>query len=135
MGEMEKSKVTLYHDGKPVDMATDAKVTLKAEERESDNIFTNPTSFSMSFKAEASEETMDFFRRMQDELATFEKAIDKRIEQLMDEHVGVDDTSNDTSKGDKAYEQLLALFGLGYKLGWNDRKKVDEHFRDRKVRP
>lgn len=132
MGEMEESKVMLYHDGKPVGMAKDAKVTMKVEGKECESIFTNPTSFNMSFKAEASEETMDFFRRMQAELETFEKAIDKRIEQLMDEHVGVDDTSNDTSKGNEFYKQLLALFGLGYKLGWNDRKKVDEHFREDK---
>ena len=76
---------------------------------------------SMSFKIEmkADEKTLDFFKRKQEELASFEKAIADRIEHLFNNHVAVSGAEKDA-----AYQQLLKLFSIGYQLGWNDYKSI-----------
>lgn len=70
---------------------------------------------TMSFSVEASEDTMSFFRRMADELKQKEDAINERIESLFSEFCQLGG-----EKADEAYEKVLQLFSLGYKLGWND---------------
>ena len=59
---------------------------------------------------------------MQEEHVEAEKAIHERIKQLLDEFVDIVDKTTDQ----KAYSQVLKIFGIGYQLGWNDRKAVEE---------
>ena len=65
---------------------------------------------------------MDFFKRMQEDHVETEKAIQQRIKQLFDEFIGVEDRTT----AQKAYQQVMTVFGIGYQLGWNDRKAVED---------
>ena len=108
--------------GKPIeDMTPEEKREAyeKAKRIEESFIFPNKT---ISFDIQCDEKAMDFFKRMQEEHVEAEKAIQERIKQLLDEFVDVVDKTTDQ----KAYSQVLKIFGIGYQLGWNDRKAVEE---------
>ena len=77
---------------------------------------------TISFDITCDENTMDFFKRMQEEHVETQKAIQQRIKQLLDEFVDVVDKTTEQ----KAYDQVLKIFSIGYQLGWNDRKAVEE---------
>ena len=70
---------------------------------------------TLSFRVEPSEEAKAFFERMQKELTEREEAFKKRIKQLFDEIIKVEG-----DKADKAYNQILQVFTIGYQHGWND---------------
>ena len=108
--------------GKPIeDMTPEEKREAyeKAKRIEESFRFPNKT---ISFDIQCDEKAMDFFKRMQEEHVEAEKAIQERIKQLLDEFVDVVDKTTDQ----KAYSQVLKIFGIGYQLGWNDRKAVEE---------
>ena len=76
----------------------------------------------MSFDIKVDEEDariMGQFKMLAEECDTFEKAIGERIEYLFNAHVEVDGKKKDT-----AFQQLLQLFSIGYKCGWNDYKSI-----------
>ena len=70
---------------------------------------------TLSFKVEPNEDAKAFFERMQKDLTDREEAFRRRIKQLFDEEIGVEG-----DKADKAYNQILQVFALGYQHGWND---------------
>lgn len=76
-------------------------------------------SMSFGITTESNEKVLDFFKRFEKEHVTFEKAIAERIEHLFNNHVDVSGAEKDA-----AYQQLLKLFSIGYKLGWNDYKSI-----------
>ena len=77
----------------------------------------------ISFDIPVDEKTMDFFNRMKEEHMEIEKAIKARIKQLFDEFIGI---KGDDAAAKDAYNQVLQVFCVGYQLGWNDRKAVEE---------
>lgn len=108
--------------GKPIEDMNDEekKAAYEKAKRLQDRLqFPNK---SISFNIPCDEKTMDFFNRMQEEHVEAQKAIQQRIKQLLDEFVDVVDKTTDQ----KAYDQVLKIFGIGYQLGWNDRKAVEE---------
>lgn len=80
----------------------------------------DPKYLSMSFGIEANESAVEFFERQIEDLRGFEAAINARMKQLFDENIVIGG-----EKSDKAYNQLLKIFMLGYGHGWNDRKCVE----------
>ena len=108
--------------GKPIeDMTPEEKREAYEKAKQLEERFKFPNK-SISFDIQCDEKTMDFFKRMQEEHVEAEKAIHERIKQLLDEFVDVVDKTTDQ----KAYSQVLKIFGIGYQLGWNDRKAVEE---------
>ena len=108
--------------GKPIeDMTPEEKREAYEKAKQLEERFKFPNK-SISFDIPCDEKTMDFFKRMQEEHVEAEKAIQERIKQLLDEFVDVVDKTTDQ----KAYSQVLKIFGIGYQLGWNDRKAVEE---------
>ena len=108
--------------GKPIeDMTLEEKREAYEKAKQLEERFKFPNK-SISFDIQCDEKTMDFFKRMQEEHVEAEKAIQERIKQLLDEFVDVVDKTTDQ----KAYSQVLKIFGIGYQLGWNDRKAVEE---------
>ena len=108
--------------GKPIeDMTPEEKREAYEKAKQLEERFKFPNK-SISFDIQCDEKTMDFFKRMQEEHVEAEKAIQERIKQLLDEFVDVVDKTTDQ----KAYSQVLKIFGIGYQLGWNDRKAVEE---------
>ena len=108
--------------GKPIeDMTPEEKREAYEKAKQLEERFKFPNK-SISFDITCDEKTMDFFKRMQEEHVEAEKAIQERIKQLLDEFVDVVDKTTDQ----KAYSQVLKIFGIGYQLGWNDRKAVEE---------
>ena len=108
--------------GKPIeDMTPEEKreAYKKAKRIEERFKFPNKT---ISFDIPVDEKAVDFFKRMQEEMMDNQKAIRARIKQLFDEFIGVEDKT--TAKN--AYNQVLQVFSIGYQLGWNDRKVVEE---------
>lgn len=77
---------------------------------------------SISFDIPCDEKMMDFFKRMQEEHVETEKAIQRRIKQLFDEFIRVEDRTTEQ----KAYQQVMNVFSIGYQLGWNDRKAAED---------
>lgn len=75
----------------------------------------DPSSMSFTFDMKPTEETKDFFQRMQKEYKERDKAFKERIKQLFDEHIGVGG-----EKADKVYNQVLQVFAIGYQCGWSD---------------
>ena len=107
--------------GKPIeDMTPEEKREAYEKAKQLEERFKFPNK-SISFDIQCDEKTMDFFKRMQEEHVEAEKAIQERIKQLLDEFVDVVDKTTDQ----KAYSQVLNIFGIGYQLGWNDRKAVE----------
>ena len=78
-------------------------------------------SYSMSFDLKADEEAVEFFNKTMKELQDSEEALKSRIKQLFDEFISIGG-----EKREEGYKEILNVFALGYGLGWNDRKKVDE---------
>ena len=108
--------------GKPIeDMTPEEKREAYEKAKQLEERFKFPNK-SISFNIPANEKTMEFFKRMQEEHVEAEKAIQERIKQRLDEFVDVVDKTTDQ----KAYSQVLKIFGIGYQLGWNDRKAVEE---------
>ena len=108
--------------GKPIeDMTPEEKREAYEKAKQLEERFKFPNK-SISFDIQCDEKTMDFFKRMQEEHVEAEKAIQERIKQLLDEFVDVVDKTTDQN----AYSQVLKIFGIGYQLGWNDRKAVEE---------
>ena len=108
--------------GKPIeDMTPEEKREAyeKAKRIEERLKFPNKT---ISFDIPVDEKAVDFFKRMQEEMMDNEKAIRARIKQLFDEFIGVEDRTT----AQKAYQQVMTVFGIGYQLGWNDRKAVED---------
>lgn len=69
---------------------------------------------SMKFMLEAGENAVDFYRRMSGKQ---EQAVPCRIDQLFGEFVEV---GGDNDHIDEATQKLRRLFGIAYRLGWND---------------
>ena len=108
--------------GKPIeDMNDEEKKAAYEKAKRLQERFQFPNK-SISFDIPCDEKTMEFFKRMQEEHVEAEKAIQERIKQLLDEFVDIVDKTTDQ----KAYSQVLKIFGIGYQLGWNDRKAVEE---------
>lgn len=70
---------------------------------------------TLTFSIEANEDAKVFFERMKKKLTEGEEAFKQRIKQLFDEEIGVGGVM-----ADKAYEQVLRVFAIGYQHGWND---------------
>ena len=108
--------------GKPIeDMNDEEKKAAYEKAKRLQDRFQVPNK-SISFDIPCDEKTMDFFNRMQEEHVEAQKAIQQRIKQLFDEFIGVEDKTTEQ----KAYQQVMTVFGIGYQLGWNDRKAVEE---------
>ena len=108
--------------GKPIeDMTPEEKREAyeKAKRIEESFRFPNKT---ISFDIQCDEKAMDFFTRMQEEHMEAKKAMQARIKSLFDEFIGVEDKTT----AQQAYNQVLTCFSIGYQLGWNDRKAVEE---------
>lgn len=108
--------------GKPIeDMNDEEKKAAYEKAKRLQDRFQFPNK-SISFNIQCDEKTMDFFKRMQEEYMESEKAVKARIKQLFDEFICVEDKTTEQ----KAYQQVITIFGIGYQLGWNDRKEVEE---------
>lgn len=108
--------------GKPIeDMTPEEKREAYEKAKQLEERFKFPNK-SISFDIPCDEKTMDFFNRMKEEHMESEKAIKARIKQLFDEFIGVEDKTT----AQQAYNQVLTCFSIGYQLGWNDRKAVEE---------
>lgn len=122
MGE-EMNNIMLFAGGKQVGYSKDAKVTSTFDNADdSDTTFRNMSEkecHTMSFEMECDEKTKDFFMRMDRELKEKSEAIQERIESLFKEYFQIM-SKLDEEKEDEARKQLLGLFAIGYKLGWND---------------
>ena len=123
MKEKDNQEMTLFVDGKPVGYSKVVKVNgLSTEDDAKEQTFRNMSDkkcYTMSFEAKVSEETKDFFTRMMEEMKDKETAIRERIETLFNEKCQ-SGSDLDKEKTNEAYKQLLLLFSIGYKLGWND---------------
>ena len=123
MKEKDNQELRLFVDGKQVGYSKEAKINGLSTEPNSDaETFRNMIDkkcYTMSFEAKVSEETKDFFTRMMEEMKDKETAIRERIETLFNEKCQFG-SDLDKKETDKAYMQLLTLFSIGYKLGWND---------------
>ena len=109
--------------GKPIeDMNDEEKKAAYEKAKRLQDRFQFPNK-SISFDIPCDEKTMDFFNRMQEEHVEREKAIKARIKQLFDEFIGF---KGDDAAVKDAYNQVLQVFCVGYQLGWNDRKAVEE---------
>lgn len=86
----------------------------------------NNKSYSFSFEIEEDEKMKDFIERTCQEINAFEVASKERIIQLFQKVVEIDNNGLDLNEYDNAIKQLLILFSLGYKHGWNDYKDVLE---------
>jgi hypothetical protein len=75
----------------------------------------DPSSWTLTFQVEASEEMKAFFDRMLKESKEKEEAYKERIRQLFNEHINIDGKA-----ADEAYNQILQVFAIGYQCGWND---------------
>ena len=75
----------------------------------------DPSNKSITFDIQPDEEAFDFFYRMMEEDKEREEAFKERIKQLFDEHIAIGG-----EKADKAYNQVLQVFALGYQCGWSD---------------
>ena len=75
---------------------------------------------TLSFRMETNEEGKAYFDRMLREMKDKETAIRERIEQLFGEYVQIGG-----EKRDEAYQQVLKVFAIGYKLGWNDQYSIN----------
>ena len=75
---------------------------------------------TLSFRMETNEEGKAYFDRMLREMKDKETAIRERIEQLFGEYVQIHG-----EKRDKAYQQVLQVFAIGYQLGWNDQYSIN----------
>lgn len=75
------------------------------------------------FELPVNEHTIAFFKRMHNEHVELEQAFMNRIKQLFDEHIEIGGED-----GGKAYNDLIRLFALGYRLGWNEMKNVVEYY-------
>ena len=69
---------------------------------------------------ETNEEGKAYFDRMLREMKDKETAIRERIEQLFGEYIQIGG-----EKRDEAYQQVLKVFAIGYKLGWNDQYSIN----------
>ena len=74
---------------------------------------------TLSFRMDTNEEGKAYFDRMLREMKDKETAIRERIEQLFGEYVQIGG-----EKRDEAYQQVLQVFAIGYKLGWNDQFSI-----------
>lgn len=79
----------------------------------------NPKTISMSFSVETEEETVDFFKRLKNDLESNKEILEKRIEQLFDEFVLLDPKAPQDVR-----ERLFRIFCSGYQLGWNDHQEL-----------
>ena len=75
---------------------------------------------TLSFRMDTNEEGKAYFDRMLREMKDKETAIRERIEQLFGEYVQIGG-----EKRDEAYRQVLQVFAIGYKLGWNDQYSIN----------
>ena len=75
---------------------------------------------TLSFRMETNEEGRAYFDRMLREMKDKETAIRERIEQLFGEYIQIGG-----EKRDEAYQQVLKVFAIGYKLGWNDQYSIN----------
>lgn len=75
---------------------------------------------TLSFRMETNEEGKAYFDRMLREMKDKETAIRERIEQLFGEYIQIGG-----EKRDEAYQQVLKVFAIGYKLGWNDQYSIN----------
>lgn len=82
----------------------------------------DPKSMTMTFQVEPTEESVEFFKRMEQEMKDREQAFKERIQQLFDEEIEVGG-----AKKDAAYSQVLRVFAIGYQHGWNDHYKLTEN--------
>lgn len=76
---------------------------------------------SISFDIEVNEEAEKFFERMMKEHEDVSAAVGRRILQLFDEKIVVENDSDD-----KAKQIARQIFSVGYQLGWNDRCLCDK---------
>lgn len=123
MKEKDNQEMTLFVDGKPVGYSKVVKANgLPTEDDANKQTFRNMSDKkcnTMSFKVEVSEETKDFFTRMFREHKEKSEAIQERIETLFNEKFQLN-SDLDKKETDEVYMRLLAIFSIGYKLGWND---------------
>ena len=75
---------------------------------------------TLSFRMETNEEGKAYFDRMLREMKDKETAIRERIEQLFGEYIQIGG-----EKRDEAYQQVLKVFAIGYKLGWNGQYSIN----------
>ena len=86
-----------------------------------------PFTASVSFEMPTDEKMLDFMKRMEKEHEDIQRAVYERIKQLFHKFVEVEfKTPHSKEETDEATRQLLTLFSIGYKLGWNDHKEVSE---------
>ena len=124
MGEKNGSEIMLFADGKKVAYSKNAKVSMADNAEETFNPrgeLKEKHCWSVSFDMQENEEAMVFFQRMQEELKSQTEAFKRRIESLFNEYVGIGG-----EKRDEAYSQLLTLFSIGYRLGWNDLQNLNK---------
>lgn len=80
---------------------------------------TNFPDSTISFGITTTEEARDFFGRMKSEhVELLKDAVEKRIQQVFNEHIVIEGKEKEIFS--EAYEQVLEVFSIGYKCGWND---------------
>ena len=74
---------------------------------------------TFSFSMPADTKAAEFFRTMEDQNVQFHTIIEKRVEQLFNQFIQVDE------KVDEKVRTLLSnIFAYGYTNGWNDYKHI-----------
>ena len=74
---------------------------------------------TLSFLMETNEESKAYFDRMLREMKDKETSIRERIEQLFGEYIQIGGEERD-----EVYQEVLQVFAIGYKLGWNDHYSI-----------
>lgn len=77
----------------------------------------NPNTVDTFFDIKMTEDIKDYIIRLSAELKSHEEVMKKRIEQQFRDHVTLN--INKTIPKD-VYDKALAIFNIGYQLGWND---------------
>ena len=123
MRKKDKQEIMLFADGKPVGHSKDVRMSHVPTEPNGDtetyHNMSEKQCYSISFDMKASEEAKDYFLRMVEEHKEKIDAIRERIESLFKEFCQIG-SDLDKEKTNEAYHQLLTLFSIGYRLGWND---------------
>lgn len=70
--------------------------------------------WSVSFDLPVDEKMKEFLDEMDKEHKEIEDVFTARIKKLFDQHIELDEAAS------LGYDKFLALFRVGYMLGWND---------------
>lgn len=78
--------------------------------------------WSVSFDIAATEDAKEFFGKIMNDARELQDAVEERIRQLFSEHIGI--SGKDEETFEDACKQILEVFSIGYKCGWNDFRNI-----------